>query len=237
MKFYPFNIGDYTRRTSHLTLIEDICYRRLLDLYYMTEAPIPLDLDKVSRLIGMRDHNEVVYDIVCEFFTKSDAGYLHETCEEEIAKYHSKADRARGLAEKRWSVQRDDTKSHTTSHTISDTKSCATNTNTNTKTSINKKQDDDYVVVVPEPLASATGIAKLMDKWHEYIQYRKSTRMKSLKKASVESQFSKFNEWGLEASIDSIQTTIRNGWQGIFELKTASAGRNQSTPSEFDSAF
>ena len=34
MHFYQFNIGDYASHTRHLNPIEDIAYRRLLDIYY-----------------------------------------------------------------------------------------------------------------------------------------------------------------------------------------------------------
>ena len=230
MKFYPFNIGDYTRRTTHLTLTEDICYRRLLDLYYMTESPIALDLDKVSRLIGMRDHNEVVCDIVCEFFTKTDAGYLHETCEEEIAKYRSKADRARVLADKRWSGQRDDTTSDTKSHT----KSCATNTNTNTKTSKNKKEQ---VADAPSLLPEVLDTIEFRKAWSDYHEYRRSARIKTLKESSLKRLLSDMALWGHDQAILAINTSIRNGWQGIFYPKSTHAGRKQSAPSEFDQAF
>ena len=40
MNYYNFHIGDYARRTRHLSVIEDLFYRRLLDLYYTTEAPL-----------------------------------------------------------------------------------------------------------------------------------------------------------------------------------------------------
>ena len=32
MNYYNFHIGDYARRTRHLTVLEDLFYRRLLDL-------------------------------------------------------------------------------------------------------------------------------------------------------------------------------------------------------------
>jgi uncharacterized protein YdaU (DUF1376 family) len=230
VKFYPFNIGDYTRRTTHLTLIEDICYRRLLDLYYMTESPIALDLDKVSRLIGMRDHNEVVCCIVCEFFAKTDAGYLHETCEEEIAKYRSKADRARGLADKRWAGQRQDVKSDT----ISDTMSSTINTNTNTNTSKNKKE---RVADAPSFLPEVLDTIEFRKAWSDYHEYRRSARIKKLKESSLQRLLNEMATWGHDQAILAINASIRNGWQGVFQPKPSFVGKNKSTPSEFDEAF
>ena len=41
MNYYPFHIGDFTAHTSHLTWEEDIAYRRMLDVYYLREKPLP----------------------------------------------------------------------------------------------------------------------------------------------------------------------------------------------------
>jgi uncharacterized protein YdaU (DUF1376 family) len=131
MNFYPFHLGDYVSRTQHLSLLEDLCYRRLIDRYYLTEDMLPLEIGTIARLIGMRDHIDIVNDIVSEFFVKTDEGYFHARCHEEINKYRQKADRARVLADKRWHGQSDDTISDTTSHTISSATNTITNTNTN----------------------------------------------------------------------------------------------------------
>jgi uncharacterized protein YdaU (DUF1376 family) len=108
MNFYPFHLGDYVKKTAHLTPTEDLIYRRLIDRYYMTEAPIPLDIECVARLIGMRDHVSFVSDILSEFFLKSEDGYRHERCDEEIEKYHKKADSARKANQLRWSFTEED---------------------------------------------------------------------------------------------------------------------------------
>ncbi|NDH69342.1 MAG: DUF1376 domain-containing protein, partial [Gammaproteobacteria bacterium] len=33
MHYYQFHIGDYKSHTHHLSLLEDLAYRRLLDFY------------------------------------------------------------------------------------------------------------------------------------------------------------------------------------------------------------
>lgn len=102
MNFYPFHVGDYTLATTHLSIEEDIAYRRLIDLYYTTESPIPLDTCKVSRLIRMQDQKQIVSDVLSEFFLKTIDGYVSKRCNEEIAKYLAKADRARKANDARW---------------------------------------------------------------------------------------------------------------------------------------
>lgn len=95
MHYYQFNIGDYARRTAHLTPIENLAYRLLLERYYLTEKPLELDIKKLSRLIGLRDNPEEVEQVLDDFFDKTDEGWKNNRCEEEIAKYHSKSSASR----------------------------------------------------------------------------------------------------------------------------------------------
>lgn len=95
MHYYSFNIGDYTSHTAHLSPIEDIAYRRLLDLYYQTESPISKDLNAVCRQIRMRDYADDVKQILSEFFTESEEGYVSSRCQSELDAYKAKADKAR----------------------------------------------------------------------------------------------------------------------------------------------
>lgn len=95
MHYYAFNIGDYTSHTAHLTPLEDIAYRRLLDLYYQTETPISNDLKSVCRHIRMREHEQDVQQVLSEFFTLTDSGWSSSRCDREISDYKSKAEKAR----------------------------------------------------------------------------------------------------------------------------------------------
>ena len=94
MNYYKFNIGDYAAATRHLLMIEHGAYRLLLDLYYTTEQPIPADLKAAARKAGARSKEEVaaVEVVLPEFFTLTDAGWMHARCETEIAAYHQKAE-------------------------------------------------------------------------------------------------------------------------------------------------
>ena len=55
MHYYSFHIGDYMSHTRHLSLIEDLAFRRLLDFYYLHEQPIKQR--DIARQIGMREHD------------------------------------------------------------------------------------------------------------------------------------------------------------------------------------
>jgi uncharacterized protein YdaU (DUF1376 family) len=96
MNYYAFHIGDYAVHTRHLSLLEDLAYRRLLDLYYTRERAIPAGTQSVCRLLGMRDCVAEVEAVLVEFFTLNDDGeWVHARCEDEIVKARAAADRAR----------------------------------------------------------------------------------------------------------------------------------------------
>lgn len=92
---YQFHIRDYLTKTRHLTLLEDLAYRRLIDTYYTEEQPLPADPARAARLIAMPDNVAEVTAVLNEFFTLEDSGWTNQRCDFEITKYHGKADSAR----------------------------------------------------------------------------------------------------------------------------------------------
>lgn len=93
MNYYPFHPGDYLRDTAHLQPMEDLAYRRLLDLYYQSEAPIPRETQQVSR--RLRLGSDVVEMVLNEYFIDTENGYIHKRCDAEIANYHARQERSR----------------------------------------------------------------------------------------------------------------------------------------------
>jgi uncharacterized protein YdaU (DUF1376 family) len=94
MNYYQFHIGDYTSHTRHLSPIEDIAYRRLLDLYYLHERPLNSGSASVARQINMREFEDEVKLILEEFFTLSDDGWINVRADKEIAHYRGKIEQA-----------------------------------------------------------------------------------------------------------------------------------------------
>jgi len=85
MIWYKFHIGDYLTHTVHLGDAEDLAYRRLLDLYYMSEKPLPLDTQSVSRKIRL--DLDITESVLNEFFVREEDGYHNYRCDAEVAKY------------------------------------------------------------------------------------------------------------------------------------------------------
>ena len=91
MHFYSFNIGDYMSHTLHLSPMEDLAYRRCLDIYYLHEKPLPEDISEVARLIRMPQHKPEVTQVLKEFFTHDvGKGWTNPRTDEEIEKYQGK---------------------------------------------------------------------------------------------------------------------------------------------------
>lgn len=98
MIWYKFHIGDYLTHTVHLSDAEDLAYRRLLDLYYMSEQEIPLNMDAVARKIRL--DLDITESVLGEFFEKTATGYFNSRCDAEIAKYQSQVAVNRALGKK-----------------------------------------------------------------------------------------------------------------------------------------
>lgn len=95
MYYYQFNIGCYAKSTLHLSLMEDLAYRRLLDRYYDTEKPLESDIDKLCRFIRMQDHKKETQQILEEFFSLTQRGWIQKRVQKELGAYSAKAEAAR----------------------------------------------------------------------------------------------------------------------------------------------
>ena len=95
MNYYSWHIADYALHTTHLTLEEDGVYRRVLDYYYDTEAPIPRKTQPVIRRLRLVSHVETFESILKEFFVLGDEGWRNLRADSVISDYNAKAEQAR----------------------------------------------------------------------------------------------------------------------------------------------
>lgn len=90
--YYNFNIGDYRRDTSHLSLLEHGVYRQLLDSYYLDEKPI--ETKSVIRRLSIISEDEklALKNVLSDFFEVSECGnfYIHNRANEDIKRYRAK---------------------------------------------------------------------------------------------------------------------------------------------------
>jgi uncharacterized protein YdaU (DUF1376 family) len=110
MNYYPFHIGDYASATRHLSWLEDAAYRRLMDVYYVREEPLPTETRQIYRLVvaSTQEQRDAVDVVLEEFFELAADGYRHTRCDAEIHAANTKKDKASQSALKRWSNARND---------------------------------------------------------------------------------------------------------------------------------
>lgn len=87
MHYYKFNIADWGLSTSHLSLDEEAIYFRLVNFYYDSESPIPLETQSVFRRLRMGSHAETASSVLAEFFQETDKGWIHTRCDNVLKDY------------------------------------------------------------------------------------------------------------------------------------------------------
>lgn len=84
MDWHKFKVRDYLVSTVHLADAEDLAYRRLIDLYYLTEKPIEGSLESIAQRVKL--DADCVEPVLKEFFVYRDGAYHHAEIEDAIAK-------------------------------------------------------------------------------------------------------------------------------------------------------
>lgn len=85
MHFYDFNIGDYAKKTAHLTNEEDVAYRRALDMYYDTEEPFDLTGGLATLSRRLRVSEDALKNVIEEFFPEG----KNKHADEKIVEYYA----------------------------------------------------------------------------------------------------------------------------------------------------
>jgi uncharacterized protein YdaU (DUF1376 family) len=210
MHYYQFHIGDYKSHTHHLSVLEDIAYRRLLDHYYLHETAIKQR--DAARLIGMRDHEQEVLSVLDEFFASTDLGYIHQRADTEIAKYREMVDGGKRGAAKRW-------------QSPSDTPPIAP-PNAIPMPTINHEpitNNHKPIKNTATPVATPDGVSEFV--WQEFVSHRKAKKAK-VTQLVIDKITEEANKsgWTLE---DALKETIVRNWQSfkadwVLEKQTAS---------------
>lgn len=177
MNFYPWHIGDYKSHTDHLTPKEDICYRRLLDHYYLHESPIQNDMTAVARHIKMRDSEEVIKSVLAEFFELRGEYWHSNRADKEIAAYASKSEKARKSIACRW-ANTNVLRTNNERNTSLVYEGITTNTNTNTnivKQKVTRKKREPFIKPTTEQVdeyAKSIGFEIDSEKFCNHYQMR-----------------------------------------------------------------
>ncbi len=102
MHSYLHHIGDYIAATAHLEPLEDLAYRRLIEVYYLDEQPFADDLKRIARRIRLLEHVESVQFVLEECFELHDGYWFNKRCDAEISAFSGKREAGKTAANARW---------------------------------------------------------------------------------------------------------------------------------------
>jgi uncharacterized protein YdaU (DUF1376 family) len=191
MNFYPFHIGDYISHTSHLTDEEDLAYRRMIDLYYMTETPFPNDAAWIARRV--KSNPAIVLTLLNEFFELEDDGLWHSSrADKEIAKYQYLQESGKKGAEKRWG-----------NRVVKPTNSVPNSPPIATPIATKTKNQDH--INTPDGVST--------DLWSDFVAYRK--RLKAPVTNRVVTRLIKESKDANMTLEQAIETMIFKGWRSF----------------------
>lgn len=194
MNYYSFHIGDYASHTRHLSLLEDLAYRRLIDAYYLSEKPFTGSPASIAKEIGMISEIEEVSYILEKFFESTDYGWINKRCDEEIAKYQGKIEQA--IKAGKASAQQRLNKSSTPVQL----------TNNQEPITINHKPN-----IKAPAVAKPEGISDIT--WNDYLTIRKAQ-----KKPITQTALKGLEREAIKAKItlnDALNICCERGWIGF----------------------
>jgi uncharacterized protein YdaU (DUF1376 family) len=91
VNYYEHHIGDYQRKTAHLTLAEHGAYMLMLQVFYATEKPLPENRQLLYRILRVnRAADRKAVDSVCDqFWQLTEGGITNQRAEEVLEKYRN----------------------------------------------------------------------------------------------------------------------------------------------------
>ena len=214
MHYYQFNIGDYKSHTEHLSEMEDLTYRRLLDWYYLHETPIPLDESEVARQIRMRSHTDCIAVVLREYFERTADGWIHHRANKELAKAGEKSSKASQSAKARWDKKANKNKDLSVDADALPTQSegnATHNTLHITQDTVHKKKATE-VALLPDWIPLET--------WAAFLEMRKKIKKPPTNHAInlLIAKLDKFRKHGQDVQ-QVLEKSITSGWQDVFEIK------------------
>lgn len=199
MHYYQFNIGDYASHTRYLTPMQDLIYRRLLDLYYLHEKPIPKD--NPSLCIGLNDCSTDVQRVLNDYFILTEKGWINKRADEQIAEYKNKQKSASAAGKKSAEVRRA-SKDNDLERPLND---CATTVQPTIK--------HKPLTIKQEPVKRVTPEGVLQNVWDDFLQLRKGKRA-AVTDTVIRGIEKEARKAGLSLN-DALEHCCISGWQSF----------------------
>lgn len=108
MNWYKHYLGDYARKTAHLSVTEHGAYRLLIDHYYSLRHPLPDDFAYLCRVARCHSRYEksCLRTVLTTYFDIINHQVTNARIDEEILKYQRIVDASRKANGVRWDQNR-----------------------------------------------------------------------------------------------------------------------------------
>jgi len=231
MNYYKHHLGDYAAATRHLSLLEHGVYRCLIDLYYINESPLPVELRAVCRLVCARsdEEREAVKMVLEEFFTLAEDGWHSARCDAEIENAKAKSARNTEIGKLGGRPKKTETVSKETETVLMHEETLSENNpshkpiaNSHVSTDVDtkgaKRRFDAAELELPECVPA--------EYWRQWIAYRRERKIKTTE-STARAQLANLEGWFADGHDPAaiIRHSISNGWQGLFEPKPFALAR------------
>jgi uncharacterized protein YdaU (DUF1376 family) len=218
LPWFAHDIAAYNRKTRGLSMLQDGAYRRLLDHYYDTEAPLPAPLSEVfliARCASRADRDAVTF-VLKRFFTLEDDGWHNGRADDELAAareiIEAKSEAGKAGAKARWNSKRNASANSKRmagaqqKHKQNDATLTLTDTGVEPDGS---KQSADAPFVLPD------WVPKLA--WDEFIKSRKGLKATPTDHAKdlLVKDLAKLKEQGFSPG-EILETATKNSWKGLY---------------------
>ena len=95
MRKYKFRIHEYLIETRGLPDAEDLAYRRLMDLCYLSERPIPGTIGSIAGAVGL-DY-DCVEPVLKRFFKQTPEGWITDVIAEDLAAQRKRVEHSKRI--------------------------------------------------------------------------------------------------------------------------------------------
>lgn len=231
MHYYKFNIADWNLGTAHLSLVEEAIYFRLINFYYDSEQPLPLETQTVFRRLRMASESVTAQQIIDEFFTKTERGYIHSRCDELLKEYRKTAKNNRsngakgGRPKKGAASEETQTKP---SGLLPETQEEPTNNPNQEPETNNQEPETNLKALAPQQAATPKKRAtRLSEDWRPTAEYWEAAALinKSITQEWFTSTASKFRDyWIAKSGKDATKADWLATWRNWIRRDVESQG-------------
>jgi uncharacterized protein YdaU (DUF1376 family) len=226
VNFYKHHIGDYSKKTAHLSLVEHGAYLLLLHHYYATEEPLPADTKMLARILRADTPAErkAIEYVLKEFWLATDAGWINSRAQDEIerASHQRAVNRELGKRGGRPPKHQAETESETEPETESVSEQKANrnpiqtpDSRLQTKPSPRPTREPVFIPL-PEWLPAS--------EWDDFLAHRKAMKAAMTPEAQRRAiaQLERLRADGHEP-LDVLNQSIVCGWKGLFPVENHGA--------------